>query len=152
MKKIAILTIAALCAPIAMNQSYAAPYASQTAPGDDLAESVIDYMDEYVTILEGIYNQSTADAAAPKLRITTAKLDAVTTQIEKAYRSGNASVSPATEARLNQKMNTIMLRAERVIDKLVDKECYGSMPLIEALLETGLQLQEVGARLERLGI
>ena len=130
MKKIALLTIAALCSPLAMAYGSTAPVATpaQRQQAEVLAVEMLSAMDEFATLLEGINSKETADAAADRLPVLKAKVEAI---IRKGEALGEFEY-PELEAEMQPIIEEIQARVLQAVQNLVGNQCYGSDKLINA--------------------
>lgn len=131
MKKIALLTIAALCSPLAMAYDSTVPVATpaQRQQAEVLAGEMISAIDEFATLLEGINSKATADAAADRLPVLKAKVEAI---IRKGEALGEFEY-PELEAEMQPIIEEIQARVLQAVQNLVDNQCYGSDKLINAM-------------------
>ncbi len=131
MKKIALLAIAVLCSPLAMANNSTAPLATpaQRQQAEALADELLATMDECATLLEGINSKATADAAADKLPVFKAKVEAI-------MRKGEAMGEfeyPELEAEMQPIVEELQARVLQAFQNLAENQCYGSDKLINAM-------------------
>ena len=131
MKKIALLTIAVLCSPLAMANNSTAPLATpaQRQQAEAFAVEMLSAMDEFATLLEGINSKATADAAADKLPVLKAKIEAI-------MRKGEAMGEfeyPELEAEMQPIMEEWLARVNQAVQNLAVNQCYGSYKLVNAM-------------------
>ena len=131
MKKIALLALAVLCSPLAMANNSTAPIATpaQRQQAEVLANEILSAMDELATLLEGINSKATADAAADRLPVLKAKVEAI---IRKGEAMGEFEY-PELEAEMQPIIEEIQARALQALQNLVENQCYGSYKLIDAM-------------------
>lgn len=131
MKKIALLAIAVLCSPLAMANNSTAPVATpaQRQQAEVLAGEMISAIDEFATLLEGINSKATADAAADRLPVLKAKIEAI---IRKGEAMGEFEY-PELEAEMQPIIEELQARVLQAIQNLVENQCYGSYKLINAM-------------------
>lgn len=131
MKKIALLTIAVLCSPLAMANNSAAPVATpaQRQQAEALADEMLATIDELATLLEGINSKESADKAADKLPVLKAKAEAIT-------RKGEAMGEfeyPELEAEMQPIVEELLARVLQAVQNLAGNQFYGSDKLINAM-------------------
>lgn len=131
MKKIILLTIAVLCSPLAMANNSTAPIATpaQRQQAEALVAEMLSAMDEIVTLLEGINSKATADAAADRLPVLIAKLEAI-------FRKGEAMGDfeyPELEAEMQPIIEELQARVLQAFQNLAVNQCYGSNKLVNAI-------------------
>lgn len=131
MKKIILLTIAVLCSPLAMANNSTAPIATpaQRQQAEALAVEMLATMDELATLLEGINSKETADAAADRLPVLKAKLEAI---MRKGEAMGNFEY-PELEAEMEPIVEELQARVLQAFQNLAENQCYGSYKLVNAL-------------------
>ena len=131
MKKIALLALAVLCSPLAMANNSTAPLATpaQRQQAEVLAGEMISAIDEFATLLEGINSKATADAAADRLPVLKAKIEAI---IRKGEALGEFEY-PELEAEMQPIIEEIQARVLQAVQNLVDNQCYGSDKLVNAM-------------------
>lgn len=131
MKKIILLTIAALCSPLAMADVSTAPVATpaQRQQAEAVAVEMLSAMDEFATLLEGINSKETADAAADRLPILKAKIEAI---IRKGEAIGDFEY-PELEAEMQPIVEELQARVLQAVQNLVANQCYGSFKLVNAM-------------------
>ena len=133
MKKIALLALAVLCSPLAMANNSTAPIATpaQRQQAEVLANEILSAMDELATLLEGINSKETADAAADRLPVLKAKVEA---GIRKGEAMGIDEFEyPELEAEMQPIIEEIQARVLQALQNLVENQCYGSYKLIDAM-------------------
>ncbi len=131
MKKIILLTIAALCSPLAMADGSTAPVATpaQRQQAEAIAVEMLSAMDEFATLLEGINSKETADAAADRLPVLKAKVEAI---MRKGEALGDFEY-PELEAEMQPIVEELQARVLQAFQNLAENQCYGSYKLVNAL-------------------
>lgn len=131
MKKIILLTIAALCSPLAMAYGSTAPVATpaQRQQAEVLAVEMLSAMDEFATLLEGINSKETADAAADRLPVLKAKVEAI---LRKCEAMGEFEY-PELEAEMQPIIEELQARVLQAVQNLAENQCYGSYKLVNAM-------------------
>lgn len=86
-------------------------------------------MDEFATLLEGINSKETADAAADRLPVLKAKVEAI---IRKGEAMGEFEY-PELEAEMQPIVEELKARVLQAVQNLVVNQCYGSYKLVNAM-------------------
>ena len=130
-----ILTALFALAPLALADiSYGSPAPAPAAKEyTQLANDVISIIKEMTQVLESITDQASADAAAPQLRSTTARLLELQRKTEEMPR-------PTNEVELLVRSNINVLEVQQLVGKFLNaciqiaiNNAYGSQELMDAL-------------------
>lgn len=133
------MAAALLCCPLVPAQEAAAPTApaaSAVTPAE--AEAAVDViiaaMNELVTVLEGINDKASADAAADKLNEIKTRMMATQATLD-----NMSSLDEATQQKIGLKLlpAVFMLapRMDEISKKLESNDCYGSQALQAVMAE-----------------
>ena len=134
MKSLILTTLFALTPLALADISYGSPAPAPTAKEyTQLANDVISIIKEMTQVLESITDQASADAAAPQLRSTTARLLELQRKTEEMPR-------PTNEVELLVRSNINVLEVQQLVGKFLNaciqiaiNNAYGSQELMDAL-------------------
>ena len=134
MKSLILTTLFALTPLALADISYGSPAPAPTAKEyTQLANDVISIIKEMTQVLESITDQASADAAAPQLRSTTARLLELQRKTEEMPR-------PTNEVEQLVRSNINVLEVQQLVGKFLNaciqiaiNNAYGSQELMDAL-------------------
>lgn len=134
MKSLILTTLFALTPLALADISYGSPAPAPTAKEyTKLANDVISIIKEMTQVLESITDQASADAAAPQLRSTTARLLELQRKTEEMPR-------PTNEVELLVRSNINVLEVQQLVGNFLNaciqiaiNNAYGSQELMDAL-------------------
>ena len=133
MKNTALFAAAVLCSPLALAQDAPAPAATAVTMDAEAAMSeMVNLLEEFVTILEGINDKASADAAAEKLVNLGTKLQALQEQAENMPEADEATQMRIMNTYLPRLMGALG-RLEAAGQKLEANNAYDSEALLNAL-------------------
>ena len=133
MKNTALFAAAVLCSPLALAQDAPAPAATAVTMDAETAMSeMVSLLEEFATILEGINDKASADAAAEKLGELGNKLQAMQAQAENMPEPDEATQMRIMNTYLPRLMGALG-RLEAAAQKLSTNNGYDSEALLNAL-------------------
>lgn len=133
MKNTALFAAAVLCSPLALAQDATAPAATAVTMDAETAMSeLVGILEEFATILEGINDKASADAAAEKLVVLGEKLKAMQAQAENLPQADEATQMRIMNTYLPRLMGALG-RLETAAQKLSANNGYDSEALLNAL-------------------